>query len=160
MTGTPSPPLRGAERRSNPGAAGEAPVARGLLRFARNDGSGAMNLRSVDLNLLVVLDALLTERSVSRAGQRLGLSQPAVSAALTRLRALFGDPLLVRAGRGLALTRPAEDLIAPVREILTHIEQTLVERPAFDPTRDVRSFAISASDYATLVLLTPFVRAL
>jgi DNA-binding transcriptional LysR family regulator len=119
-----------------------------------------MNLRSVDLNLLVVLDALLTERSVSRAGQRLGLSQPAVSAALTRLRALFGDPLLVRAGRGLALTRPAEDLIAPVREILTHIEQTLVERPAFDPTRDVRSFAISASDYATLVLLTPFVRAL
>ncbi|HVV92743.1 MAG TPA: LysR family transcriptional regulator, partial [Hyphomicrobiales bacterium] len=92
-----------------------------------------MNLRSVDLNLLVVLDALLTERNVSRAGRRIGLSQPAVSAALGRLRALFGDPLLVRAGRGLVLTRGAEDLIGPVREILAHIEQTLVERPRFDP---------------------------
>ncbi|HVV94846.1 MAG TPA: LysR substrate-binding domain-containing protein, partial [Hyphomicrobiales bacterium] len=74
--------------------------------------------------------------------------------------ALFGDPLLVRAGRGLVLTRGAEDLIGPVREILAHIEQTLVERPRFDPTRDVRAFSISASDYATLVLLRPFVQRL
>ena len=64
-----------------------------------------MNLRSVDLNLLVVLDALLTERNVSRAGQRIGLSQSAMSAALSRLRDLFGDPLLIRVGRELAQRR-------------------------------------------------------
>jgi DNA-binding transcriptional LysR family regulator len=119
-----------------------------------------VNLRNVDLNLLVVLDALLTERNVSRAGQRIGLSQPAVSAALARLRDVFHDPLLVRAGRDLTLTRAAEDLIAPIREILIAIEQTLLQRPGFDPRSDARAFTISASDYATLVLLTPLVRAL
>ena len=62
-----------------------------------------MNLRNVDLNLLVVLDALLNECNVSRAGERIGLSQPAMSAALARLREIFGHPLLVRVGRELAL---------------------------------------------------------
>ncbi|MEQ8348394.1 MAG: LysR family transcriptional regulator [Sneathiellaceae bacterium] len=119
-----------------------------------------MNLRSVDLNLLVVLDALLAERNVSRAGQRLGLSQSATSAALGRLRGLFGDPLLVRAGRSLALTPAAESLVAPLRDILGQIEQALVARPAFDPQADRRTFTISASDYATLVLLAPLVRSL
>ena len=69
-----------------------------------------MNLRNVDLNLLVVLDALLAERNVSRAGRRVGLSQSAMSAALARLRILFRDPLLVRSGRNLALTQGAEEL--------------------------------------------------
>ncbi|HEY9389188.1 MAG TPA: LysR family transcriptional regulator [Mycobacteriales bacterium] len=119
-----------------------------------------MNLRNVDLNLLVALDALLAERSVSRAGQRIGLSQPAMSGALGRLRKLFGDPLLVRVGRDLELTRNAEDLVVPVREILTRIEQTIQTRPAFVPANDSRAFSISASDYATLVLLVPFLRAL
>lgn len=119
-----------------------------------------MNLRNVDLNLLVALEALLTERSVSRAGKRIGLSQPAMSGALARLRKLFQDPLLVRVGRDLALTQTAEDLIVPVREILTQIEQTLQRRPAFVPTTDSRTFSISASDYATLVLLVPFLQAL
>lgn len=119
-----------------------------------------MNLRTIDLNLLVVLDALLAECSVSRAGQRIGLSQPATSAALGRLRQMFGDPLLVRAGRGLVRTRVAEELVVPLRETLGQIEQLIVERPEFEPREAERSFTISASDYATLVLLAPFVRAL
>ncbi|MDB5091890.1 MAG: LysR family transcriptional regulator [Mucilaginibacter sp.] len=117
-----------------------------------------MNLRNVDLNLLVVLDALLSERNVSRAAQRIGLSQSAMSAALARLREVFHDPLLVRVGRGLALTRNAEDLIVPIRDALSRIEQALLQRPGFDPAVDARTFSISASDYASLVLLTRFVR--
>lgn len=119
-----------------------------------------MNLRNVDLNLLVVLDALLTERNVSHAGERIGLTQSAMSAALARLRELFGDPLLVRVGRGLVLTRNAEELIIPVRETLDRIEQTLLQKPGFDPGVDARTFSISASDYAGLVLLRPLVRAI
>jgi DNA-binding transcriptional LysR family regulator len=119
-----------------------------------------LNLRTVDLNLLVVLDALLAERSVSRAGLRIGLSQSATSAALTRLRDIFRDPLLVRSGRGLVLTHNAEELILPVRDILARIEHALEDRPEFDPQADTRTFSISASDYATLVLLAPFVRAM
>ncbi|MBR0750520.1 LysR family transcriptional regulator [Bradyrhizobium japonicum] len=117
-----------------------------------------MNLRNVDLNLLVILDALLRERNVSRAGERIGLSQSAMSAALARLREVFHDPLLVRVGRDLALTRNAEDLIVPLRESLGKVEQILLRRPGFDPATDARTFSISASDYAGLVLLTPFVR--
>ncbi|WP_076865420.1 LysR family transcriptional regulator [Bradyrhizobium mercantei] len=117
-----------------------------------------MNLRNIDLNLLVILDALLTERNVSRAGQRIGLSQSAMSAALARLREVFHDPLLVRVGRDLALTRNAEDLIVPLKESLGKVEQILLRRPGFDPATDVRTFSISASDYAGLVLLTPLVR--
>jgi DNA-binding transcriptional LysR family regulator len=119
-----------------------------------------LNLRNVDLNLLVALDALLAERNVGRAGRRIGLSQSAMSAALARLRVVFRDPLLVRAGRNLALTHGAEELIVPIREILGRIEQTISERPQFNPRTDSRSFSISASDYATLVLLVPFVRRL
>ena len=119
-----------------------------------------LNLRTIDLNLLVVLDALLAERSVSRAGLRIGLTQSATSAALARLREIFRDPLLVRAGRGLVLTRNAEELILPVRDILGRIEHALEERPEFDPRKATRTFSISASDYATLVLLAPFVRAM
>lgn len=116
-----------------------------------------MNLRNVDLNLLVVLDALLSERNVSRAGQRIGLSQSAMSAALARLREVFKDPLLIRVGRELALTRNAEDLIVPIRDALNRIEKTLLQKRGFDPSIDARTFSISASDYASLVLLTKFV---
>ena len=119
-----------------------------------------LNLRNVDLNLLVALDALLAERSVSGAGRRIGLSQSAMSAALARLRIVFRDPLLVRSGRNLVLTQRAEELIISVREILSRVEQTISEGPQFDPLTASRSFSISASDYATLVLLVPFVRRL
>ena len=119
-----------------------------------------MNLRNVDLNLLVILDALLNERNVSRAGQRIGLSQSAMSAALARLRDVFSDPLLVRVGRGLTLTRNAEALVVPLREVLMQIEQTLLQSRDFDPKTDQRTFSIAASDYAVLVLLAPFIRVL
>lgn len=119
-----------------------------------------LNLRNVDLNLLVALDALLTERSVSRAAQRMRLSQPAMSGSLARLRKVLHDPLLVRVGRDLVLTPTAEGLITPIREILTQIEQTLQQRRSFDPATDSRTFSVSASDYATLLLLVPFLRAL
>jgi LysR family transcriptional regulator, nod-box dependent transcriptional activator len=117
-----------------------------------------VNLRNIDLNLLVILDALLTERNVSRAGERIGLSQSAMSAALARLRDMFHDPLLMRVGRDLVLTRNAEELIVPLKESLAKIEQTLLRRPGFDPIIDARTFSVSASDYAGLVLLTPLVR--
>lgn len=115
-----------------------------------------MNLRNLDLNLLVILDALLEEQNVSRAGQRIGLSQSATSAALARLREIFHDPLLVRVGRQLALTENAEKLIEPLRDALTRVEQTFMLQTGFDPSTDSRTFTISASDYAVLVLLEPF----
>lgn len=119
-----------------------------------------MNLRNVDLNLLVILDALLSEQNVSRAGERIGLSQSAMSAALARLRDMFNDTLLTRVGRGLILTRNAEALIVPLREALAAIQHTLLQNREFDPTSDARSFSIASSDYAILVLLSPLVRAL
>ena len=119
-----------------------------------------MNLRNVDLNLLVILDALLSEQNVSRAGERIGLSQSAMSAALARLRDLFDDPLLIRVGRRLTLTRNAEALIVPLREALAAIEHTLLQNREFNPELDTRSFSITASDYAIFVLLSPLVRVL
>ncbi|CAN7258908.1 LysR family transcriptional regulator [Rhizobium sp. LjRoot258] len=119
-----------------------------------------MNLRGVDLNLLVVLDALLRERSVSRAGEIVGLSQSATSAALGRLREIFHDPLLVRVGRNLALTQNAENLIEPLRDALSKIQQTLMQKGGFDPLSDRQTFTISASDYAVLVLLSRLVKRL
>jgi DNA-binding transcriptional LysR family regulator len=114
------------------------------------------DLRSVDLNLLVVLDALLTERSVTRAGKRVYLSQSATSNALNRLRRLFDDPLLVRSGRHLELTTLAESLIQPVREALRSIERVLaVDRGGFDPSSDERTFTLLASDYVTTTVLYP-----
>src|SRR5262249_44856510 len=98
-----------------------------LFIDAIDSRSRLLNLRKVDLNLLVALEALLAERNVGRAGRRIGLSQSAMSAALARLRVVFRDPLLVRSGRNLALTHGAEELITPIREILGRIEQTISE---------------------------------
>jgi DNA-binding transcriptional LysR family regulator len=114
-----------------------------------------MDLGSVDLNLLVVLDALLRERNVTRAAERLHLSQPAVSTALARLRRTLDDPLLVRHGRNLALTPRAEALIDPVRETLATIEQSILRPPAFDPSTDDRAFSVLGSDYVATVLIRP-----
>ena len=119
-----------------------------------------MNLANVDLNLLVALDALLTERNVTRAASRLGMTQPGMSNALGRLRRMFADPLLVRQGRNLSLTPQAEALLDPLAKILALIQHTLEDRAAFDPKKDCRSFTVSASDYATLVLVAPLVRRL
>jgi LysR family transcriptional regulator, nod-box dependent transcriptional activator len=116
-----------------------------------------VNLSRVDLNLLVALDALIRERNVTRAGRRVGLSQPAMSAALGRLRTLFADPLLERVGRDYRLTPLALDLSEPLQQILVSIERTLDHNTPFEPSEARRSFRIAASDYVICVLLKPLV---
>lgn len=118
-----------------------------------------MNLAALDLNLLVALDALLREGSVSRAADRVGLSQPAASHALRRLRELFGDPLLVRAGQRMELTPRAEALREPLAAALAQV-QVLFEDEAFDPATSRRSFKAMIPDVCTSVLLPPLVRRL
>lgn len=119
-----------------------------------------MNLSGLDLNLLVAFDALLSERSVTRAAQRVGLSQPGMSNALGRLRRLLNDPLLVRQGAMLVPTARAEALVAPVHEALELIRGALDAPLRFDPATDRRSFRLSCSDYSVLMLIGPLVRAL
>jgi LysR family nod box-dependent transcriptional activator len=119
-----------------------------------------MKLTGVDLNLLVALDALIAERSVTRAADRLGLSQPGMSNALARLRKLFGDPLLVREGLTLVPTPRAEALRQPVQEALSLIQHALDDRPGFDPATDQATFIVSCSDYSLLMLIGPLVRRL
>jgi DNA-binding transcriptional LysR family regulator len=114
-----------------------------------------MNLTQVDLNLLVALDALLRERNVTRAGDRIGLSQPAMSSALFRLRRLFEDELLVREGREYHLTSLGQELLGPVQEILQMIEETIEKKPVFNPAVDKRAFTIAASDHMTFLVLQP-----
>ncbi|WP_094509889.1 LysR family transcriptional regulator [Brucella thiophenivorans] len=115
------------------------------------------NLRSVDLNLLVVLDALLTERHVSRAAARLNMSQPAVSHALARLRDLFDDPLLIRQGAGLVPTIKATQMMKPLAEILTGIRSVLGPH-GFNPASTQHRFHLSMSDYGGSILLPELVR--
>jgi LysR family nod box-dependent transcriptional activator len=118
----------------------------------------AMRFQRLDLNLLVALDALLTERSVSLAADRLCLSQSATSSALGRLREYFGDELMVVRGRNMVLTARAEDLIEPVRAVLDQIRTTIAIAPEFDPLTSDRQIRIMASDYVTEVLLTAVLR--
>lgn len=119
-----------------------------------------MNLNGVDLNLLVALDALLAERNVTLAAERLSLGQPAMSAALGRLRKLFDDPLLSRVGSALVPTPLAETLVRPVQEAISAIHTVMAVRGAFDPAVDHRTFTVVASDYVGLVLLRPLLRRL
>lgn len=114
-----------------------------------------MNLRSLDLNLLVALDALLTERHVTRAADRIGLSQPAMSNALGRLRQMFGDDLLVRTASGMQPTARAEAIHEPLRLILRQIERVLDGDPAFDPDRATVTFALRLSDLLAYQILPP-----
>ena len=119
-----------------------------------------MNLRQVNLNLLVALHALLTQRNVTRAASDVGLTQSAMSGELRRLRALCADELLVRVGREYQLTPLAEELVEPVAQIIGAVEQTLSRRVTFDPATDERSFSIAMTDYAMLVLLEPVLQRL
>lgn len=114
-----------------------------------------LKLSDVDLNLLVALDALLRERNVTRAGRAIGLSQPAMSATLARLRTLFDDALLQRVGREYQLTPRAIELHQPLKLALGAIERTLERGPAFDPATAWRRFRICASDYLLVVLCGP-----
>ncbi|HEF4762649.1 TPA: LysR family transcriptional regulator [Pseudomonas putida] len=117
------------------------------------------DLRRIDLNLLVILDALLGEQHVTRAAERLHLSQPAVSHALARLRDLLGDPLLVRAGAGLVPTPRALELVAPLAEALAQV-QSLLAPNAFDPATAKRTFRLAMSDYGAAIVLPGLIRQL
>lgn len=117
------------------------------------------DLRRIDLNLLVVLDALLSEQHVTRAAERLHLSQPAVSHALARLRDLLGDPLLVRQGGSLVPTPRALELVTPLAEALAQV-QALLAPNRFDPASARRRFRLAMSDYGAANLLPGLVRTL
>jgi len=123
--------------------------------MAIRGGGAQMNLRQMDLNLLVALDALLTERSVTRAGRRLHLSQSAMSGMLSRLRHAFRDELLVRVGRSFEPTPFAQSITDAVGDCVRQIEYLLNSRIEFDPRTEVRTFTIAASDYAASLLVAP-----
>ena len=111
-----------------------------------------VNLASLDLNLLVSLDALLQQRSVTRAASQMGLSQPALSASLGRLRRHFGDELLTRVGNEYRLTPLAVQLRDLARLALTGVERVFTAQPAFDPASSTREFSMLVSDYGVAVL--------
>jgi LysR family transcriptional regulator, nod-box dependent transcriptional activator len=123
-------------------------------------GGSPLDLHNFDLNLLVTLDALLTEKNVTRAGQRMHLSQSAMSGALARLRDFFEDELLVPMGRTMVLTPLAEDLVQPVRDVLLQVQATIATKPRFEPASSARHFSIAVSDYVTSVLMVDFLREL
>lgn len=118
-----------------------------------------MRFNKLDLNLLVALDAMLTERSISRAAERMHMSQSAMSNALARLREYFNDELLVQVGRRMELTPRAETLQDAVRDVLVRVDTTIATPPAFDPTQTDREFRLFVSDYS-LQTLMPHVLAL
>jgi DNA-binding transcriptional LysR family regulator len=113
-----------------------------------------MNLKSLDLNLLVALDALLLEANVSRAAMRIGLSQPAASHALQRLRDLIGDPLLVRTGSRMELTPRAQALRGPLAQVLDQVRGLFVP-DEFDAASSERQFRLMMPDLAVELLMPP-----
>jgi DNA-binding transcriptional LysR family regulator len=118
----------------------------------------AVNLNTFDLNLLIVFDAVMRERSVTRAGGRIGLSQPAVSHALNRLRYLLDDELFVRTPTGMAPTPRAEALSTPIRDVLIELRRAL-EPAAFDPAVSERAFSLALNNYAAVLVAPPLVAA-
>jgi len=117
-----------------------------------------VNVASLDLNLLVALDALLQEESVSRGGQKIGLSQPAMSHALSKLRVLLADPLLVRTGGRMQLTLRAQSLRRAVRDALDRVQEVFVS-DTFVPASSTRTFRIFMSDYASNLILSSISKA-
>lgn len=117
------------------------------------------DIRTLDLNLLKTLDALLDERSVTRAAERLSLTQPAVSGMLTRLRECFDDPLFTRSQRGIIPTLRALELAQPVKAILAEVSE-LLQPKAFDPATAEITLNIAATDYALRAVIVPFMAAL
>lgn len=111
-----------------------------------------MNLAGLDLNLLLVFDAVITERNATRAGRKIGMSQPAVSNALNRLRHMMKDDLFVRGPEGMRPTARALELEMPIRRALSEIEEAL-DPVSFDPTRAERTFTIATADYVAMTLL-------
>lgn len=118
-----------------------------------------MRFNRLDLNLLVALDALLTERSITKAAERLNLSPSATSNALARLREYFDDELLVQVGRKMEPTPRAELLQEAVRDVLVRVDSTIATQPQFEPSTSDRVFRIFVSDYTQMVFV-PHVLAL
>jgi DNA-binding transcriptional LysR family regulator len=119
-----------------------------------------MNIKTFDLNLLRVFAAIHAERNASRAAIALGLTQPAVSNALLRMRRACDDPLFVRTGDGMGPTALADKMVVPVRQAMVHLEQALQERTEFDPARLDRTFRVLTSDVGAAAVLPPLMKAL
>lgn len=117
-----------------------------------------MNFATFDLNLLRVFDALMRDRGVTRAGERIGLSQPAVSAALGRLRVILGDQLFTRAGNRMVPTPRAEDIAPAVAEALARLEGALFGDDRFDPATADRTFTLQGADFFSVLLLPRLAR--
>lgn len=116
-----------------------------------------MNLRSLDLNLLLIFDAVYAERSISKAALKLHLSQPTVSNSLSRLRERLGDPLFERSAQGMAPTPRAKMLAKPIRQALDAIERGLRGDDEFDFSNSDREFVVAVEDYGETVILPRFV---
>jgi DNA-binding transcriptional LysR family regulator len=119
-----------------------------------------VNLRRLDLNLLVTLDALLEEHNVTRAAARLNLSQPSISVHLAKLRDIFGDPLLLPGPRGMRPTARADALRAPLREALAAVEQAIAPAAPFDPGTAEHTWRVAASDLSESIILLPLLKEL
>ena len=117
------------------------------------------NIRTIDLNLLIVFDALFDERSVTRAANRLAVTQPTVSGSLKRLRHTFSDQLFLRTSHGVLPTPRAEALAAPVKALLANV-QTLVASQAFDPATSEATVRVCGGDYVQHVIFGPLIEAI
>jgi DNA-binding transcriptional LysR family regulator len=118
------------------------------------------DLRKIDVNLLVIIHAILEEKNLTRAGERIGMSQPVVSGALARIRQQYDDPLLIRAGREFQLTPRAVALKPLIDEAMDAVSRMLELLPVFEPETSQRKFYIAASDYALAELTSPLLRLL
>ncbi len=112
------------------------------------------DLRQLDLNLLKTFAVLMEEQNVSRAAERLAVTQPAVSGMLTRLRDSFNDPLFVRAQHGVIPTKRAEELAQPIKHILRELEQ-LIQPPEFDPATSALTITLAGTDYSLSTIIVP-----
>jgi DNA-binding transcriptional LysR family regulator len=117
-----------------------------------------VNITGIDLNLLIAFESLLDERHVGRAANRVGLSQPAFSNAISRLRVRLGDPLFVRTSRGMLPTPRAEQLAGPIRTALSLLRQTLEAPRSFDPHESAQRFRLGISDDVELRLMPQFAK--
>lgn len=119
-----------------------------------------MNFHGIDLNLLAAFDALMNERNVTRAAARVGVSQPAMSSALARLRTLLNDPLFLRNANGLLPTPKARELAEPIAQALQGIEAALLPKPRFEPANATINFTLGLSEYPAFILLPTLYQAL
>lgn len=119
-----------------------------------------MNLRSIDLNLLTVFDAVMSERNISRAADKIGMSQPAMSAALGRLRLVVKDELFIRTGRGVRPTSRAVELEIPIHNVLNVIKKTLSQPAEFDCRSSKKTFNLASMDLASVLIVPMLLRRL